>query len=1106
MKKIAIISLITVSVSAVFSSCISQIEMQDKMVREVRLSARIEDRNVTKVDDAGFCNGDSFGVYVVNYANETTPGRLVNHGNQADNIQFTYSEAQNTWTPKKVVTYKDASTKVDIYGYYPFVSNLSDVHAYGFSVKINQRNDSPSGQMNGYEASDFLYGKVENVPPSENTVSILFKHKMSSVSVTLTKGRGWENDNEWQSASKDILIGNTVTGAIIDLGEGTITPEGEASHLGIIPKQINEESWKAVVVPQIVPAGKELVTVTVNGFVSTFSKDVEYQYYQGKMNTVTLSVNKKTDMEGIELELVAESILSWEVADEQERDVRNYLVVHCPKAGKLEEVMFAEGYDLSTIRNLKLTGEINSIDFYLMKTKMDNLEALNLAEVTIAEYVKEFEDWVEPIANKEYCIPGRALYGKTSLNTIVFPKKLVEIGVSAFEETSLRGTLVIPEGTVLIGGAAFKDISSLNSQVVFPSTLRSIEGSAFYNTTVRGELRFPDKLRYIGGQSFMGTSISGNLFLPDSLEFIGGAAFQNCKGLTGSLIIPEKIKEIPWGCFERCGFDGELVLNENLEKIDNYALQWCGFSGPLVLPESLIEINSGGLEGNNFSSLVFKTSNLKIGERAFYASLLGGFLEIPEGITSIGAEAFHYCQIESISFPKSLEYIGAMAFEGCFYLSGIECASNTPPQLGTGAFENVPKDNFNVVVPASFVEEYQSAFGWKEFKRIEAKRDFSISRRLYRTLNRSSEKIFTLRADASDSWYVQEKPDWVSVEPMSGTGKTEVRIAVAELPQGGGYRSGQIVYRLEGDGYTVATTVEQFDSPYTDGGVIQNYAHSKGTGIPMVFMGDGYDAKEIFEGKYTNEINEAIGYLFDIEPYKSYKEYFDVFTVIACSEESGIQYSNILRDTKFKTTYTQKFGLQADEDICDEYALKATNSLDIRAGIVLVCNTEKFTGKSYVYPDKRFLSICPVVNTTYPNDFRGVVQHEVGGHGFGKLGDECINLYAFIQTTSYYQSFLAAKSYGWYDNLSLSGDIKSVPWSHMLIDSDYSDIVDIYEGGFYFSRGVFRSESNSCMNNYVPYFSAISRESIVRRIMSFAGEQFSYEDFKENDLKTINNR
>ena len=94
------------------------------------------------------------------------------------------------------------------------------------------------------------------------------------------------------------------------------------------------------------------------------------------------------------------------------------------------------------------------------------------------------------------------------------------------------------------------------------------------------------------------------------------------------------------------------------------------------------------------------------------------------------------------------------------------------------------------------------------------------------------------------------------------------------------------------------------------------------------------------------------------------------------------------------------------------------------------------------------------------------------------------------------------KSYGFYDNISLSGSMHDVPWAHMIFDPQYSNIVDIYEGAFYHSRGIFRSEPTSCMNNNIPYYSAISRESMVKRIMNYAGEEYSYEDFKANDVES----
>ena len=48
---------------------------------------------------------------------------------------------------------------------------------------------------------------------------------------------------------------------------------------------------------------------------------------------------------------------------------------------------------------------------------------------------------------------------------------------------------------------------------------------------------------------------------------------------------------------------------------------------------------------------------------------------------------------------------------------------------------------------------------------------------------------------------------------------------------------------------------------------------------------------------------------------------------------------------------------------------------------------------------------------------------------------------------------------------------------------------------------MFRSEQNSCMNNDIPYYSTISRESIVKRIKRYAGETYSFEEFVANDKR-----
>ena len=136
-----------------------------------------------------------------------------------------------------------------------------------------------------------------------------------------------------------------------------------------------------------------------------------------------------------------------------------------------------------------------------------------------------------------------------------------------------------------------------------------------------------------------------------------------------------------------------------------------------------------------------------------------------------------------------------------------------------------------------------------------------------------------------------------------------------------------------------------------------------------------------------------------------------------------------------------------------------------------------------------------------PYDFQGLVHHEAGGHGFGKLADEYIYHNAFIQSCScnccgHVKEINQFKSYGFYENISLTGSMQEVPWSHMIYDPQYSNVVDVYEGAYMHTRGVFRSEATSCMNNNIAYYNAISREE-------YAGEPYSFDAFKAKDHESL---
>jgi hypothetical protein len=440
----------------------------------------------------------------------------------------------------------------------------------------------------------------------------------------------------------------------------------------------------------------------------------------------------------------------------------------------------------------------------------------------------------------------------------------------------------------------------------------------------------------------------------------------------------------------------------------------------------------------------------------------------------------------------------------------------------------VAKDNFTVEVPEQSVVKYQTEGGWSDFKRIAAHHDFSLSRSQLRTLNAEHSKTFVMRAPSGEAWSIESKPEWVTVTPSSGVGKVDVTITVAEMTDaevgtfkartGGSVanpsyktfngRAGEVVFLLEGKEYRNTLTVEQYDYDYSDGDVLVNQKASVGDGVNIVFMGDCFDARDIAEGKYLQGVEEAIGHYFAIEPYKTYKGYFNIYTVFGMSADSGMGTVNTIKDAKFGSQYALD-GITPDTQITYEYAMKAETVNEDKLNkslVVLVENTQDYGGICYMWGDGSAIAICPMSADAYPYDFRGIVQHEAGGHGFAKLADEYIYHNAFIQSCtctccSHLGEFRASKKLGWYRNLSEVGDMKTVEWAHLIYHPDYSNIVDLYEGGYFHTRGIYRSEATSCMNNNIPYYSAISRQEMVERIMRYAGEEFSLDEFYAKDVR-----
>lgn len=1136
---------------------------------QIRIDGSIEQEYVSRVNDGGFCTGDQIGLYGVNYTdNNTVAGELQDKGNQVDNARYTFDAENWVWSSSGSIYYKDAETNIDLYGYYPY-GTPEDVHAYAFEV---QQDQSGENTIDGYSQSDFLWGKAENIAPTEAKVKLCFYHRMACAQVILAEGKGFA-EGEFAALNKEVLAINTTRQAVVDLSTGEVEATGEVEREGIVMKS-GADGFKAIVVPQSVEAGAALFSITVDGIPYRFKKDEGFTYEAGMQSKFTITIKKKSHSGELEFALSDCDIIPWEADLEAHGgEAKQYYVVHLDEPGTLGEKIAAAKKNPDKIKNLKVSGKICKEDFTFMRDSMEILQAINLKESEIVAtwfYVISFDDessnhveyfegimpeteeecqaavierypdkninyWGRGNASKAHEIPVSAFVNKISLVHFVFPEKVTMIKSDAFKGTLLSGALIIPDDVTLIGSWAFNDtnITSLH----LPKNLKSIEEGAF------------QKCR----------SLSGDISLPESLESIERYAFEDCEMLSGHLTIPSKITTISDECFYCCSslegltlhdgitsigqyafgqcanMKGMLTLPEGLKSIAMYAFWKTSFQGELTIPKQIQVLDMYSFHSTSFSSIKFAEDSelIKIGQGAFADCLrVSEPIVLPEGLITIENTALGECSIlPSVIIPSTVAVIGSEAFRGCSGLTSMRCDATLPPVVGSGAFTGVAKDNFTLEVPEASVARYQTASGWSDFKRIGAHHDFSISRKHIRTLNAEYSKSYILRAPAGMAWSVESKPEWVSVTPSSGVGQQEVVVTVAEMGDAevgtftreemdtyGNWktethagRGGEIVFLLDAKDYRSRMAVEQYDCDNYDTEVIVNQSAEKGEGVNIVFMGDCFDARDIANGSYLTGINTAIEHYFAIEPYKHYRDYFNVYTVVGISPDSGMGTVNTIKDAKFGSMYSLE-GIAPDTKATYEYAMLAPTVDEdnlCQTLVVLVENTEDYGGICYMWGDGSAIACCPMSRDAYPFDFRGIVQHEAGGHGFAKLADEYIYTNAFIQSCDcdepHLDSFNAGKAKGWFRNLSTNGDYKTVEWAHLFAHPDYSGIVDMYEGGYFHTRGIYRSEGNSCMNNNVPYYSAIQRQEMVERIMKYAGLPFNINDFYANDVRDASN-
>ncbi|PKO95310.1 MAG: hypothetical protein CVU11_02665 [Bacteroidetes bacterium HGW-Bacteroidetes-6] len=275
---------------------------------------------------------------------------------------------------------------------------------------------------------------------------------------------------------------------------------------------------------------------------------------------------------------------------------------------------------------------------------------------------------------------------------------------------------------------------------------------------------------------------------------------------------------------------------------------------------------------------------------------------------------------------------------------------------------------------------------------------------------------------------------------------------------------------------------------------------SRGKGVNIIITGDGFPSSTMGNGgEFETILNGTMDNIFETEPFKSYKEYFNIYMVKAVSRQRYISDPHYSRDTYYGITLMDVSRVEISGSLAIKQKISSLIGFDIsNCTVVMVVNHDANMGcggKNYYDVGYAFFSY----SESFYKDNKGYKKHDAPvhemGHAFAGLVDEYA--YGYSPSAEYIQY--------WQDNYltleknlnkSIQSDPKKVPWAHFIGLPGY-EMVGVFSGADF--PQFYRSEQNSIMKGDASWFNAVSREIIVKRIIELSGMQYSFEDFLRLD-------